>query len=55
MWPYTTQERNWLAAAQPAAQAPLTVPQQQVLPFAEFHPSGNNDNAPYDPMIFVAK
>jgi len=56
MWPYTTPERNWLGAAgEPAAEAALAVPVQQMLPFADVCPNVNSDNAPYDPMIFVAK
>lgn len=55
MWPDTTQERNWIAAdAQPAA-APLGAPVQQMLPFADACPNAGSDNAPYDPMIFIAK
>jgi len=56
MWPYTTQERNWLGAAGDlVAETPLAVPAQQTLPFADACPNATNDNGPYDPMIFVCK
>ena len=56
MWPYTTPERNWLGAAgELAVDAALAVPVQQTLPFADVSPNVNSDNAPYDPMIFIAK